>query len=234
MPKANGPPLPHNYQWHNLSSLVCNKNLQLFWFWMLPVLHQGGQNRLSFLSPQKGHSRKYNGWIATKTQTHYRNNHWIIINKHCRNKNEIKIDLLQYASYLVLHAVLQEIGINHILYLCKIRSNLKLKNLPFETDITKKRYLNSEESFFGKNWILACMNYDWAIAPSKVLENKWKLIFKYYRSILNFSSNIQIWIFVRHYDFRASVAGWHQEARHVAKQQMSLTVLQKKHFTSKH
>ena len=96
--------------------------------------------------------------------------------------------------------------------------------------ILLKQYFNSEESFFGKNWILACMNYDWAIAPSKVLENKWKLIFKYYRSILNFSSNIQIWIFVRHYDFRASVAGWHQEARHEAKQQMSLTVLQKKNI----
>ena len=121
---------------------------------MLPVLHQGGQNRLSFLSPQKGHSRKYNGWIATKTQTHYRNNHWIIINKHCRNKNEIKIDLLQYAGHLVLHAVLQEIGINHILYLCKIRSNLKLKNILFETDITKKilqfwRVLFREELNFG-------------------------------------------------------------------------------------
>ena len=150
-------------------------------------------------------------------------------------KNEIKIAFLQIVGHLVPHAVLQEIGINQFCNsLCKIRSHLKLKNILFETDITLK-YLNSEEFFLGKNWILACMNYDWAIAPSKVLENKWKLIFKYYRSILNFSSNIQIWIFVRHYDFRASVAGWHQEARHVAKQQMSLTVLQKKkHFTSKH
>ena len=115
----------------------------------------GGQNRLSFLSPQKGHSRKYNGWIATKTQTHYRNNHWIIINKHCRNKNEIKIAFLQIVGHLVPHAVLQEIGINQFCNsLCKIRSHLKLKNILFETDITKKilkfwRVLFREELNFG-------------------------------------------------------------------------------------
>ena len=92
-----------------------------------------GQNRLSFLSPQKGHSRKYNGWIATKTQTHYRNNHRVIINKHCRNKNEIKIAFLQIVGHLVPHAVLQEIGINQFCNsLCKIRSYLKLKNILFE------------------------------------------------------------------------------------------------------
>ena len=167
------------YQWPNSSSLVCNKNLQLFWFWILPVLHQGGQNRLSFLSPQKGHSRKYNGWIATKTQTHYRNNHWIIINKHCRNKNEIKIDLLQCAGHLVQHAVLQEIGINHILYLCKIRSNLKLKNILFETDITKKNTLILKSPFSGRTefwhvWIM--------IGPSRQA--------KYWKTSGNWFSNI--------------------------------------------
>ena len=46
--------------------------------------------------------------------------------------------------------------------------------------------------FFGNAWIMIG-----ASRQPEVLGNKWKLIFKYYRSILDFSSNIQNLIFVR-------------------------------------
>ena len=65
-------------------------------------------------------------------------------------------------------------------------------------------FLLKSKELFWHVWIM--------IGPSRqaeVLENKWKLIFKYYRSIPYFSSNIQIWIFVWEFRFLDSFSTIH-------------------------